>query len=322
MSFFSDWFGSHAGREVLVLEPFKDLVFLEKPEQLEAYIKECREKRLPAYMSAQPFSARDQPFGIEKLFFEFDCEGDVPKAWKDTRIFASALKKYYEVEPFIKFSGRKGYHVDAFLARTVQFPTWRTEFVKEVYEKLQRKILKGLHLETLDPNVIGDIKRLERIPYSVHEKSDELCQPIDLDGNPLTLRSLEFYRNHGLETKLLETICKEIKVEEEFRKVLSNRRKRLPKISAGIRPCVETALSLPLHKGEGHKMRLAIALEFLNNGFSSDQVVSLFSSQAVFNASKTRYYVEYALRKNYRPFECRTIRELGFCLGDSCPRRK
>jgi len=68
----------------------------------------------------------------------------------------------------------------------------------------------------------------------------------------------------------------------------------------------------------GHKIRLAIAVEYLHKGSSIGQVVDLFRSQVDFNEEKSRYFVEDAKRKKYKPFRCRTIRELGFCLSSSC----
>ena len=131
--------------------------------------------------------------------------------------------------------------------------------------------------------------------------------------------SLEPYRQNGLETKILEAICKEVMAEEKWRRDLSEKRRIFPLRHDGeIRPCFERALTLPLHKGEGHKMRLGIVAEHLRKGFSADQVVNLFSSQVDFNEKKTRYFVEDAAKKGYKPFKCKTIRELGFCLGDAC----
>jgi len=70
-------------------------------------------------------------------------------------------------------------------------------------------------------------------------------------------------------------------------------------------------------------MRVAIATEYLHKGASTEQVVNLFQGQADFgDGSRARYYVADILRKGYKPFKCKTIRELGFCLGASCPLHK
>jgi len=316
--FFNEWFGRHAGREIL-----KDhsREFIEKPEELEFYVQYCRENKAPAYMSVQPFSARDQVYGLEKLFFDFDCKEDLGKAWKDAKTFAGATAVYYDVEPFIVFSGGKGYHVYIFLTGTVYFHLWRLEFVKQVYETLQQKILKGLHLETIDQAVIGDIKRLARVPLSIHEKTGKQCVPVDAEGSPLKVFSLEEYRKNGLDTSIIETVCKELATKKKWEELRAERRRRFPiKHDGKARPCIEAALGLPLHAEPGHKMRIAIATEYLHRGASIEQVVELFRPQVNFgDGSKSRFYVEDIAKKGYKPFKCETIRGLGFCLGDSCP---
>ncbi len=317
--FWESWFGIHAGRELGCPERW----FTDNSADLERHVDNCRRNRLPCYMSVQPFTSRDQPFGLEKLFWDFDCEQDPSKAWIEAKSFAEALVRFYHVKPLLVFSGRKGYHLYTFLRRTVQFPLHRTEFVKAILEELQKRLLKGLEFETLDPAVIGDLKRLARIPYSIHEKSGLLCQPVGLDGQPLTPEELDLeeYRRSGLDTEILEHVIKAVverqRLKETHTKKLQVNAKKYA--ARGIRPCIQHVLTVPLEHGEGHQMRLAIAAEYLNHGYTVDQIVPLFSSQADFNEARTRYFVEYMAKRGYKPFKCRTIQELGFCLED-CPR--
>jgi len=319
--FLNDWFGLHGGREVLVEKNgYNNREFIEKPDEIWSYVETQSKRELWAYMSVQPYRNRDVIFGLEKLFFDFDCKGCVDKAWKEAHEFASSLIRHYCVKPFVAFSGHKGYHVYVFLKRVVQFPTWRNEFIKEVYGTLQRKLLKGHKFETLDEAVVGDVKRLARIPYTTHEETGELCQPLNLDRKPITIHALEEYRDQGLDHRLVELACKEVMDRREWREKRAEWRRRFRVGKTGkVRPCIEAALNAPLHGGEGHLMRLAVATEYLNRGFSVSEVVTLFSSQVDFNEFKTRYYVEDAKRKGYKPFKCATIRSLGFCLGDKCP---
>ena len=268
-------------------------------------------------MSVQPYRSRDVIFGLERFYFDFDCEKDPDKAWKEARKFACDLNMYYYAKPLLVFSGCKGYHVYLWLWSTVETTTHRSEFVKAVYDRMQRKLLKGLKFETLDPAPIGDIKRLSRVPYSLHDKTGRVCQPVNLDGEPITIQSLEEYWRHGLGRRFLEKACREVKLRESW--VKTRRPQRAFKPTGQVRPCIEAALKVPLDRGEGHKMRIAIATEYLNKGFSVPQVVDLFGSQLDFNESKTRYFIVDIQRKSYAPFRCKTIRDLGFCLGTSCP---
>ncbi len=167
--------------------------------------------------------------------------------------------------------------------------------------------------------MLGDVKRLERVPFSVHEKTGDLCCPVDLNGTPLTVESLKPYRERGLDSSLIESVCKEIVAEEKWREIASKKRRSIIFEKSGVRPCIEHALTLPLHKGEGHLMRLAIAAEYLNNGIPVSQVAELFRGQTDFgNGGTTLYYAKDIQRKGYKPFKCKTIRELDFCLGEEC----
>jgi DNA primase large subunit len=67
-------------------------------------------------------------------------------------------------------------------------------------------------------------------------------------------------------------------------------------------------------------MRLAVAREHLAAGYSLEEIVQLFQAQPDYNPEKTRYYVQHAQKNPAKPFKCKTIRELGFCLTD-CRRR-
>ena len=82
LQFYREWFGIHGGREVF-LKDRRTRIFIEKAEDLASYVEECRKRGLPAYCSVQPYRERDQPLGLEKLYFDFDCKEDLKEAWKE-----------------------------------------------------------------------------------------------------------------------------------------------------------------------------------------------------------------------------------------------
>jgi len=83
-----------------------------------------------------------------------------------------------------------------------------------------------------------------------------------------------------------------------------------------IRPCFREALKDPMLP---HGMRLALAVEYLASGYTVEKVTTLFQTQEDFNEGKTRYQVEHAREKGYRPRKCSTIQGLGYCIGEACP---
>ncbi|MCD6444939.1 hypothetical protein J7L70_08090 [Candidatus Bathyarchaeota archaeon] len=99
--------------------------------------------------------------------------------------------------------------------------------------------------------------------------------------------------------------------EEKWRNLFRKRLEKYswkPKNAKEIRPCIKEALNNPLEGENGHLMRIAIAVEFLNKGYSVDQIVPLFKNQPDFKPEKTRYYVleckkrKPTIRLNAQPF--------------------
>jgi len=307
--FWHEWFTTYRGREVLTVnEKSKDRAFLTSFIDFERYIILNQQKRASCYMSVQPFLSRNQVGSIEKLFFDFDCPENIEKARIEALKFAKTLQDFYDVIPLVVFSGCKGYHVYVWLQR--KFNGLNNSELKQVYEIMQKTLLKGLKFKTLDWQVIGDIKRLARIPYTIHEKSGNLCVPIDLDGKPIIVISLEGYRKRGLPASFVEYCRKQIREKRSFNKLY----KFKPKKNHGIRPCIIEASKKPLEGRNGHLMRLAIACELLSKGYTVGEVTRFFASQPDYSEEKTRYFVEHAYKSGYKPFKCETIRELGFCL--------
>jgi len=318
-SFYKAWFGYHSGRE-LFHAGIRDRLFLDEPTQLYDFVQECDLQGLPVYMSVHFFNARDRVFGLEKAFFDFDCKEDLYKAWSEARDFAIKIERFYNAKPLLVFSGCKGFHVYVWLWKTIEVRKSLELQAKQIYKRLQEKLLKGLKYETLDPQVLGDIKRLARVPYSRHEETGFLCIPLTFEMQPLQIlpSAIEGYRKHGLGPEIIRKVAKE--VQKPKRKASIHVRKCILKLSKGnIRPCIESALQIDLHDKHGHLMRLAIATEYLNHGYRVENVVQLFQGQTDFNELKTRYFVKDAQTKGYRPFRCSTIQTLGFCLADSCP---
>jgi len=307
--FLEEWFGVD-GRELGCPERF----YTDKPQDLLRLVQDCRKTLQPCYVSVQPYSGPDKPCALEKLYYDFDCKEDPAFAWRDACTFAEALKKYYNVEPLTVYSGRKGFHTYVFLKQVVYIGETPLAFAKQVYEELQTRLIEGLNLPTLDAQVIGDIKRLARVPFSVHEKTGSLCAPVDGDRKPFVPESLQAYKT--LDPELFSQIIKELKTRKQ---IASAKHAHAYK---GIRPCILAALSKPLESGDGHLMRLAVAREYLAGGYGVEEIVQLFQNQLDYNPEKTRYYVEYAQKNPAKPFKCKTIRKLGFCLPDCRRHRK
>jgi hypothetical protein len=322
IDFWKSWFNASAfqGREIFKVyaydkngNPEGNRFFLSRFSDFKDYLDFAKAETRPCWLSVQPFNARNQVTTVEKLFFDFDSTS-LSLAWKEASQFADTLRKSYSIEPLVCFSGSKGYHVHVFLQQQARFATVKE--AKAFYSTAQKLILKGLKLETLDMNVVGDIKRVARVPYSVHEKTQKLCVPVTRDHKPCWIMDLQPFREHGLDSAFMD-LCK-AKAEQKPRKRVFQ--SALRSHVKGVRPCLEAALNADLSGKEGHLIRLAIAREYLKNGYSPEQTAELFKNQSDYSFEISLSYVHYALSNDCQPFKCSTIRDLGFCL-ENCPRK-
>jgi len=313
------WFGSHAGREAG--NPHR--TFLEHANEFIPYVKECVARGFPCYLSVQPYRGPNKVYGLDHVFFDFDSKEETPnldKAWAETLHFKEALQKYYGIHSLPVFSGRRGYHLHAWFWRTIEIRPDPEAWAKAIYKRLQMLLLKGLKYETLDPEVLGDLKRLARVPYTIHEKTGQPCVPLTEKRQKLWLlgNSLQRYRRSGIGPSLFQAVVKEVQTEERIKQKLQASKKRGRKAfkDTAVRPCIEAALHAPVLS---HKMKVAIVAEYHQAGLSQTEIELLFRNRPYYQAHRTQYQVNHVLRRGYRPFRCSTIQTLGYCLQEACP---
>ena len=297
-AFWRSWFGILGGREVG--SPYRR--FIPDAETFLSFIAGCSRFRLPCYMSVQSYSALNTPCTLEKLFFDFDWKDNPEKAIAEAKDFAEKIERFYEAKPLLVFSGAKGCHVYLWI-HGLEFLPAHIPLVKETYRRLQLKTLKGLHYKTVDPQPLGDLARLSRVPYTLHEKSGRLCEPLTV------AQDLEEYRRNGLPAPLLKTTLQEAKLALQARE---ERKTRVTPFrgTTGVRRQVKSLIEKAQHGTRlEHRERLAIVCELISAGKSDGEIVQVFSAQDDFTESKTRYFVEHARKRGYRPFRLKTLQE-------------
>lgn len=319
--FWREWFGLF-GRELGPPRWYTD-----NPDEFLMFIRRCAETRRPCFMSVQPYRSYDTPFGLEKLYFDFDSKtepSDLALAFQDVLALVTRLKGELSVESLIVATYR-GFHVYVFLWHVVEFRTEHEMIAKGVYQRLQEKLLSDYPYETLDTHCVGDIKRLARVPYTLHEKG-VVCRPVDLNRKPITLENLDLYRERGVQERLFKEVVQEVREKldaDEALKVFDSF-KVGPQIQFGkhgLRPCFVEALksgNMP------HEMRMALVHEAHANDMSRDEILDLFEKQSDFDRERCNYYVEKMLdsiaREGCHPYRCATILAKGWCLKEKCPR--
>lgn len=92
------------------------------------------------------------------LPFDFDSES-LDKSWEDASTFYNyMIEDGYQIT--INFSGYKGFHC--------LIPVEHNLYSKKQIKNVQRYFKELLNLSTCDPAIFGDIRRLIRIPGTVH----------------------------------------------------------------------------------------------------------------------------------------------------------
>jgi hypothetical protein len=297
------------------------------------YLERMQKGVFPCWMSVLTFSGRDEPIILCKLYFDFDSK-NLELTWKEARDFAQRLRRFHNADSLICFSGNKGFNVYVWLQKHLTFTKGSKFSIKEVYSKIQEILLKGTKYETLDPNPLGDVKRVSRVPYSIHQGSGLLCTPVNIDREPLSLQSLKGYQENGLSEQFIDFCLRKLEEEEQQHEEKKKRwiNKENPfgdnTNTPSIRPCIQAALNVDLVEKQGTKMRLAVAREFLAVKWKTEDIVQLFKNQDNFNEETTKERIEdlkkeaestdEKKREKAKPFKCKTIISLGFCLKENC----
>ena len=188
-----------------------------------------------------------------------------------------------------------------------------------------------LNNEFLDSSVIHDIKRLARVPLTIHEKWGQRCRIIRLDGEELVedkVRSVAYYRQGGITSIYIEKAIQTLNEEKEHHHEVLSSENILPLYNnyiKQIRPCFQTRLE----SGEmQHSMRLSFLIEAYFNGYkgattkeSEELLTNLFRQMNDFKEDTTRYQVQYFLTHEpdvYPPYTCSTLEKKGFCIQGDC----
>lgn len=302
-AFWRNWFHIHSGRDVGYPERFH----CPNENEFLSFINRCKTRNLPCYMSVQPFKKRMKIMGLEKLFFDFDCKDNLKKAFNEAQDFAYTLINYYDVKPLLIFSGRKGYHIYVWLWNLIQIKESEEAVLKKIYRLLQEKLIMGTHYETLDSTPMGDIKRLARVPYSIHEKTGKQCHPISTTGEPLILTSLDSYRQRGLSEAVFTQVCREVQAKENAKKSYRGTARKMRNLRTPILSLIEKGKN---EHNLSHLENLAILFECIANGRTDEEIHDLFKQifKDEYNERQTQYTISHARRRGYKPFKISTLK--------------
>jgi len=331
--------------------------YTDNPQDIFPFIENCAREKKPAFYSVQPRSSHDVVYGIEKLFFEFDWahESDEISPWElrvrkhelplEVKQFAKMIVEDFpfKLKPLIMKS-RRGYHVYVYFDMVYQISS-KVDFWKVVYRNLQEQFLNHYvtkykkPMKFCDSATFGDIKRLGRIPLSIHQKSGEKCILVDMNLKPDKLRSIAYYRLYGLKLRDLkmaanrasEYLAKKAEIMQEREETHREDWEMEHGFVGKIRLCFQVRMD----GGEMcHQQRLALLQEAYWAGYRTpEKMIELFRCFKDFDGdnpakSTCRYQVGrwFDLKgwldskgRPFHPWRCDTIQAFGWCIYEKCP---
>jgi hypothetical protein len=273
---------------------------------------------------------------LDRVCIDLDIPGDCAqdklcKAAKLGRLKSALrdrLRRYRDVL-WAEWTGFKGYRLCVWLPQSLPAD-------KITLEKIQRWLAKDLE-DWLDTQVVGDVKRLFRVPYSINPKSGERAAVVDYmlqelspqeavehlqSLKPLGAQVLERIRREAA----LETFAKEQEKAREV-KAPKGRRWEVRRLPRWVEALIE---HLRQTKELCHDARVAVVRWLYFVGYSREEIIEVFKAAADFKEKTTTYHVDYEIRRmgeecrawqpdkcREKPWRCETVAKM--CGGDSVP---
>jgi len=142
--------------------------------------------RRNCYFSVYAYEGEEIIPRIDRIFIDFDIED---KEYVPTKDNLEPLKECYEevkklynylletfhYEPLVIYTGRRGFHV------YIELDEIKLRHPSETIKEFVNRIVNQLNLKFVDMKVIGDVRRLARVPYTIHPKTGLYAYPITLD---------------------------------------------------------------------------------------------------------------------------------------------
>lgn len=145
-------------------------------------INRAVEEKVNTYMtvnymkSRTPNATSGVPAFIEKILIDIDSkEQDLDKAKELVKKIIERLLSY-NVEPYIQFSGKKGYHIFLWLSKP--------EDNVKLYRYLCKAVVYEYWSNSLIDTSVFEPHRVTRVPYTIHADTGYQVQPLDVNLKP------------------------------------------------------------------------------------------------------------------------------------------
>lgn len=108
---------------------------------------------------------------VNCIFFDLDDSNDLEKPYNEMLNIVSFFQSNFNYVPRVNFSGKKGAHI------YVDIPPVKLNDIRMSLRRLYKNLFSGY--KTLDTSVIGDKRRVSRLPYTIHRETKRYCVPIE-----------------------------------------------------------------------------------------------------------------------------------------------
>jgi len=292
--------------------------FYNSLEGYKQFIRECWLYRKPAFHSVQPV------LRIEKLFYEFDTKKELSKysydakelddVWFQALIIAGKIKNM-NAEPIITYSGKRGYHVWAYIGE-LEFTAEKERGAREFYKKILFDILGDFSLYPNFDKLPTHINALARLPFSYHQKTGNQVIPLTIDREPY-IPDINSFKENPIPIKYTTKILQEIMMNKKIKRSS----KKMEIGNWEIRKCIISALK----KDPSHNARLAFLMDAIYSEMTDEKIHWFMSQFSDYDESKTQYQINYSRNsikdRNLKPISCDTLIKWGFC-DNSCNYKK
>ena len=275
---------------------------------------------------------------VDKIFLDLDSEKKPHNALYDAQELSTYCFEEYEIPAYIVYSGSKGYHGYVPFA-----PEWMTvEDGVDAIRAVQTNLVNEARLRTADPKIVGDIRRLCRIPITKHvnrfgQVNGRYCMPLDfnmlyeMSHDEIVRRSyapekIGWYYTTGLPTITEFIGMFGIDTEVELIQVFAGRevsyRNYDDKFVVGLFPqmCIHNDL---LSRNPRAITRFYVVV-FLKEvlGWGINSIIEFFDGLRMidFDIAKTTYHVNYIYQKYVKVPACKKLRLEGVCVGKAFPK--
>jgi len=239
------------------------------------------------------------------LPFDFDSK-DLKASWEDaSRLYNFLVDSNYDV--FIKHSGYRGFHV---LVSVVPAP-----YSKPQIRALQKFFKRVLHLETCDKQIFGDIRRLIRIPETIHcGKFVKRFGRWDREGEGGIAYNIKHTEG---ELMNIDDIIEENDIDLDYTYIMSEYSGRKPLHPF---PCLETYMN---NEEPPHMIRYSYVAYWLKMDKTPEEIFNMIKKEHSpqgehpwldWDDDTTMNQINHIAGGYYNPLRCDTLQDMDYCL--------